>query len=45
MVLGLLVGAASEEVPAMLKTGLVDHAELATEIEAFSEMAVTSAAF
>ena len=45
MVLGLLVGAASEEVPTMLKTGLVDHVELATEIEAFSEMAVTSAAF
>ena len=45
MVLGLLVGAASEEVPTMLKTGLVDHVELATEIEAFSEMAVTGAAF
>ena len=45
MVLGLLVGAASEEVLAMLKTGLVDHVELATEIEALSEMAVTSAAF
>ena len=45
MVLGLLVGAASEEVPAMLKTGLVDHVDLATEIEAFSELAVTSVAF
>ena len=45
MVPGLLVGAASEEVPAMLKTGLVDHVAWTREIEAFSELAVTSEAF
>ena len=45
MVLGLLVGAASEEVPAMLKAGLVDHVALTREIEAFAELAVASEAF
>jgi len=45
MVLGLLVGAASDEVPSSLKAGLIDHAELAAEIEAFAKLAVTSAAF
>jgi hypothetical protein len=45
MVLGLLVGAASDNVPPTLKTGLVDHVALSTEIEAFAELAVTSVGF
>ena len=45
MLLGLVIGAASKKVPSKLKTGLMDHVELAEEIEAFAELAVTSAAF
>ena len=45
MLLGLLVGAALDEVPVSLKTGLTDHAELAMEIDAFAELAVTSVGF
>ena len=45
MLLGMLVGAASDEVPSSLKIGLLDHDALATEIEAFAELAVTSVAF
>jgi hypothetical protein len=36
---GLFIG------DAQLKTGLIDHGELATEIEAFAELAVTSVGF
>ena len=45
MVLGLLVGAASNDVPSSLKSGLLDFAVLAAEIESFAKLAVTSAAF
>lgn len=45
MLLGLRIGAASDGVPDSLKSGLVDHANLAQEIDAFAELAVTAAAF
>ena len=45
MVLGLLLGAASNEVSQSLKTGLLDHAVLAKEIEAFAELAMNKNAF
>ena len=40
MVLGLLLGAANEEVPERLKKGLIAFNELQTEIEAFSDIAL-----
>ena len=40
MVLGLLLGAANEEVPEHLKKGLIAFNELQTEIEAFSDIAL-----
>jgi hypothetical protein len=39
MVLGLVVGAASETVPDHLKTGLADYPALSAEIDAFTEVA------
>jgi len=45
MLLGLLVGAASDDVPSSLKTGLKDHEALAAEIDAFAKLAVTWEAF
>ena len=43
-VLGLLVGAATDEVPERLKRGLTAYDELATEIAAFAELAGTTTA-
>ena len=40
MVLGLLLGAANEELPEHLKKGLIAFNELKTEIEAFSDIAL-----
>jgi ADP-ribosyl-[dinitrogen reductase] hydrolase len=40
MVLGLLLGAANEELPEHLKKGLIAFNELQTEIEAFSDIAL-----
>ena len=45
MVLGLLLGAASNDMPQYLKTGLLDHDALAKEIEAFAELAINKNAF
>ena len=45
MVLGLLLGAASNDVPQSLKTGLLDHDVLAKEIKAFAELAINKNAF
>ena len=41
MVLGILVGAANEELPEHLKQGLIEFDELQTEIEAFSDIALS----
>ena len=41
MVLGLLVGAANKELPEYLKQGLIASDELQTEIEAFSDIALS----
>jgi ADP-ribosylglycohydrolase len=41
MVLGILVGAANEEIPEHLKQGLIAFDELQAEIEAFSEIALS----
>ena len=41
MVLGLLVGAANKELPEHLKQGLIAFEELQTEIEAFSDIALS----
>ena len=40
MVLGILVGAANNELPEHLKRGLIAFEELQTEIEAFSDIAL-----
>lgn len=40
MILGLLVGAACRKIPAPLMEGLTARAELATEIDAFAELAL-----
>jgi hypothetical protein len=45
MALGLLLGAASNNVPQKLKTGLRDHDDLTKEIEAFAEIAINENAF
>ena len=37
MILGMLAGAASEEIPHVLKTGLVEYESIHQEIEAFVE--------
>jgi ADP-ribosylglycohydrolase len=44
MVLGILVGAANKELPANLKQGLIAFDELQTEIEAFSDIALSGTA-
>jgi ADP-ribosylglycohydrolase len=44
MVLGILVGAANEEIPEHLKQGLIAFNELQTEIEAFSDIALSGTA-
>ena len=44
MVLGILVGAANEEIPEHLKQGLIAFDELQTEIEAFSDIALSGTA-
>ncbi len=44
MVLGLLVGAASEDIPSHLKEGLTASDELQSEIASFSEIALTGSA-
>ncbi len=41
MVLGILVGAANKEIPKHLKRGLIAFDELQTEIETFSEIALS----
>ena len=41
MPLGILIGAAAGTVPTALKTGLADHDELAEEISAFADIAVS----
>jgi hypothetical protein len=41
MVLGILVGSANKELPEYLKRGLIAFDELKTEIEAFSEIALS----
>ena len=41
MVLGILVGAANKELPAQLMQGLIAFDELKTEIEAFSDIALS----
>jgi ADP-ribosylglycohydrolase len=41
MVLGILLGAANKEIPAHLKQGLIAFDELQTEIEAFSDIALS----
>ena len=41
MPLGILTGAAAGRVPTALKTGLADHEELAAEISAFTDIAVS----
>jgi hypothetical protein len=41
MVLGILVGAANKELPEHLKQGLIAFDELQTEIEAFSDIALS----
>ena len=40
MVLGILLGAANNELPEHLKRGLIAFEELQTEIEAFSDIAL-----
>ncbi len=45
MVLGILAGAAAEDVPLSLRQGLLDYEILAKEIEAFAELAVSATAF
>jgi ADP-ribosylglycohydrolase len=40
MVLGILLGAANNELPEHLKRGLIAFEELQTEIDAFSEIAL-----
>ena len=45
MLLGLVVGASHDELPTDLLEGLRDHAELAAEIDAFTEIASSGAAF
>jgi hypothetical protein len=41
MVLGILLGAANKKIPAYLKQGLIAFDELQTEIEAFSDIALS----
>jgi ADP-ribosyl-[dinitrogen reductase] hydrolase len=41
MVLGILVGAANKELPAHLKQGLIEFNKIQTEIEAFSDIALS----
>ena len=45
MIMGLLVGCAAQEFPEELISGLKDHKELAKEIKAFSEVAITGSNF
>jgi ADP-ribosylglycohydrolase len=44
MILGILVGAANEEIPEHLKQGMIAFNELQTEIEAFSDIALSGTA-
>ena len=41
MVLGILVGAANKELPAHLKQGLIEFNKIQTEIETFSDIALS----
>ena len=45
MVLGLLVGAANDEIPMHLAQGLIAFDKLEDEIEAFTEIALGGKAF